>query len=274
MQVDLVEKYANRWLASLERRKFPLPYWYFWCMMVLSIIFVVDGYLRNQEWMFGLYALVSFSCACYFLICEACWRRITELKKKPKGSSNDPTGKVAKLWLKSLELRASPMSYRWTWPAFASSFIFFGLGMIASAKFPWFYLMAFLMLFFGYYSLISEACWRRITQLKHLLDEGQLSNPSTAFESNQRLCNGLMTFRNANNQPLRLLSSEDSFWVNAGRVLLSSALIHGIVFSVYILFIIRHDDIPVLILCALFVLLPSALVAVILAAFVCFGVKC
>ena len=82
MLSDILERCANCWLKSLERRKLPMPYWHGWFFLVSSLLLGIVAYFKHKECILGFCAISSLAFAFYFLLSEACWRRISELKRQ------------------------------------------------------------------------------------------------------------------------------------------------------------------------------------------------
>jgi hypothetical protein len=75
----MIERYSQRWIQGLERRKTMLPYSLVWCFLGLGLAFLFFGWI-DRVWEYYLEGYFAVGTAVVLFIVETCWRRIVELK--------------------------------------------------------------------------------------------------------------------------------------------------------------------------------------------------
>jgi hypothetical protein len=71
----MIERYSQRWIQGLERRKTMLPYSLVWCFLGLGLAFLFFGWI-DRVWEYYLEGFFAVGTAVVLFIVETCWRRI------------------------------------------------------------------------------------------------------------------------------------------------------------------------------------------------------
>jgi len=78
--MNMMEKYSQQWIQTLERRKTGYSYSFVWYLLVLSCAFIFFG-LIDKVWFYYLEGALVGGVAVVLFVIETCWRRIMELKR-------------------------------------------------------------------------------------------------------------------------------------------------------------------------------------------------
>jgi hypothetical protein len=77
--MNVTEKFSERWMYSLERRRSRMPYSIVWCLLALGGTFIFFGFV-DKVWPYYLEGTLVISVAAILFVLEMCCRRIAELK--------------------------------------------------------------------------------------------------------------------------------------------------------------------------------------------------
>jgi hypothetical protein len=78
--MNLLEKYSERWVQRLEKRKSQLPYSFVWCLLGLGAAFIFFGFV-DKVWEYYLEGALAIGAAVVVFVVETCCRRIAELRR-------------------------------------------------------------------------------------------------------------------------------------------------------------------------------------------------